>query len=652
MDYIEAFKNLKTNCKYSRKSPHKAILLLTVIEMYETNVLSENMILYDDKLKSTFLKVWNRTLRDEPLFHPEVYLPFWYMQSEDFWHIVPNRGREDILTLIRDNHVKPSETKLMDCVKYAELDEDLYFLMTLPSGRSSLKRALLETYTGLTEEQVEKLAESVDNSVDYSASALSDYKSILTEGKKDLKTEVVKTDNELMRQFQQLNEDIQILMNLQFFSFLKSHRNERDMFKEVCPTVYDLLDKIVKHPVRQGDIAPSFAFTYDNFLSDLKIALMSEEGSMELIDKIEEALDALRGGKRVEEHLSDYSAGISKEPVEDVREELLGESHKKTDNPISTEVSSSYTEIEHVYLDTRGNIIEKKTSSYGDVPEREFVTGCRRGQPWTKDEEKQIKDYYQQGKDTQTIATIIGRTEVAIKSRLAKLGLIDYAYGQEEESLAPKESEKKERLDENDFTIENSSTRCSILAKYGEIVFSAEGKLKFLGGKLYRLNLKDECFTIKRMRFDGSVWLKGEKKIVAYPRTKMYRIIDNAIDYCDEVEDIVDSPVFENCKLKVKGIWYKYNGDLISDVNEDNDTLKPNHDNQRITQNPLYAVRKQAVLRAMGFFRLPTELRDIIRTISRTAWGATIKENEVENIIKTIPDIESVEGKYILKRKR
>ena len=55
MDYIEAFKNLKTNNKYSRKSPHKAVLLLTVIEMFENNSLTDNVICYDDILKNTFL---------------------------------------------------------------------------------------------------------------------------------------------------------------------------------------------------------------------------------------------------------------------------------------------------------------------------------------------------------------------------------------------------------------------------------------------------------------------------------------------------------------------------------------------------------------------------------------------------------------------
>ena len=38
--------------------------------------------------------------------------------------------------------MKPSEAKLNDSVRCAELDEDLYFLMTLQSGRSSLKRGL------------------------------------------------------------------------------------------------------------------------------------------------------------------------------------------------------------------------------------------------------------------------------------------------------------------------------------------------------------------------------------------------------------------------------------------------------------------------------------------------------------------------------
>ena len=35
MDYIEAVKNLKTNNKWGRKSPHKAVLMLFEVDFFE-----------------------------------------------------------------------------------------------------------------------------------------------------------------------------------------------------------------------------------------------------------------------------------------------------------------------------------------------------------------------------------------------------------------------------------------------------------------------------------------------------------------------------------------------------------------------------------------------------------------------------------------
>ena len=88
MDYIEALKNLKTNNKWGRKSPHKAVLMLTVIELFEKNILMDNEVRYDETLKAAFLKMWNMVLPNESLFHSDAYLPFWYLQSDNFWHIV------------------------------------------------------------------------------------------------------------------------------------------------------------------------------------------------------------------------------------------------------------------------------------------------------------------------------------------------------------------------------------------------------------------------------------------------------------------------------------------------------------------------------------------------------------------------------------
>ena len=541
MDYVEAFKNLRTNNKWGRKSPHKAVLMLTVIELFEKNILTDNEIHYDEQLKSTFKEQWNRVLPQEPLFHPDVYLPFWYLQNDSFWHIVPQRGKEDILSLMRDNGVKPSEAKLYDSVKYAELDEDLYFLMTIPSGRSSLKKALLETYTNLPEWQIERMSESEDNTVDYSVAALSEYESILSKNKNDEKETKLKTDDELACQFQSLDEDLQIVLNVEYYSFLKSHRGERDIFKNICPTVYDLYDRLTKHPARQDEMSPSFAFIYENFLADLKISLMSENGAMELIDRIDMAIEVLRGNYQEEEE-SVVEPTFSEQ--EDIEEET----------PVTQEDEQKDTEI--AMTDTV-------------IPEELFSTESRKGKPWTENEEELIALYYRQGKDAATIANIVGRTEVSIKMRLAKLGLMEYTYGQDDDGLAPAQVDRintssteysQRAVNLDDYTIENSFLRCVLKDKRGNRVFSADGKLKRIGEKLYRLNMKSECLTIKDMKFDGSVWMRGDKKIVAYPGSSLYDKLEGNVRYETMVEDIVDTPAFFECRVKVNGRWYDSNG--------------------------------------------------------------------------------------------
>lgn len=638
MDYIEAVKNLKTNNKWGRKSPHKAILLLAVIELYEKNILMDNEIRYDETLKSTFWEMWNMTLPNESLFHPDVYLPFWYLQSDNFWHIVPYRGKEDILTLMRDTNIKPSEAKIVDSVKYVELDEDLYFLMTLPSGRSTLKRALLETYTTLSNKQIERLAESKDNAIDYSVTALSDYEKILSQDIEENKIESTIVDDELVGQFQCLNEDVQLTLNIVYFTFLKKHRNEREMFKEICPTVYNLLDKIVNNPVKQGEITPSFAFIYENFLADLKVSLLSDNDSVELLDKIGEAIEILRGNNS-KKNKESQSIHFVDTDGDDAPAEIV-------------DFSFEDLNIKQTYLEEPEKAIKVATEI---TLEQNRSSESRRGKSWTEDEENLIRLYYEQGKDFLTIASLIGRTEVAIKSRLAKLGLIDYTYGQDNTVPTPTIIKARKLTDENDFLIENSSNRASILDKNGQLVFVTDGKMKFLRNKLYRLNLKRECFTLKSMLFNGSVWIKGTKKIVAYPQSELYQIIITVGEYIDEVEDIVDSPDFKDCKLKFKGIWYNYNGNSITDSLNNNfltdNRVKSSQETSDIKNNPLYAVRRQAILHAMGHFRAPADIRDISRAISRTAWRSAIKEKEVEEIVKTLLEIEYVNGKYILRKR-
>lgn len=222
---------------------------------------------------------------------------------------------------------------------------------------------------------------------------------------------------------------------------------------------------------------------------------------------------------------------------------------------------------------------------------------------------------------------------------------------QEDESSADSAQDAVQNDEEKGYTISNSSTRSTIQDKTGNVVFAADGIFKYLRGKLYRLKLKDECFTLKRMDLNGSVWMKGEKKIVSYPQTELYKILNNNTDYAEIIEDIEDNSVFEKCQLKVKGVWYNYEGNLVmAEHTETKSPLSPSNETPIVTNNLSYERKRQAILRAMETIRVPTEIHGIANRISKTAWGEAIKDKDVEKIIKTLSEVKSSEGKYILKR--
>lgn len=294
MDYVETFGNLKPNYKYSRKTPHKAVLLLAVIDLFESRYLTDNVIHYDRTLRQTYMRVWNRVVPNERTLVADASMPFWYLQQEDFWHVVPKRGREDLVSYMYDEQVRPSEQMLMDDLDYVELDEDLYFLMTIQSGRVSLRKALLENYTLFSEYTIEAMAESKDSFDEEFSSAYSIYKDVLESSKESPSQQIVVADSDLSRSFLALEEDVRYVFCIEYYTFLKKQRSERAMMLSICPTVESLYDKIVHNSFSKEELSPSVTSMLSGFLSNLKIAMLGEDGSMELIDNISKIVGALK----------------------------------------------------------------------------------------------------------------------------------------------------------------------------------------------------------------------------------------------------------------------------------------------------------------------------------------------------------------------
>lgn len=522
MDYVEAFENLKANEKYGRKTPHKAVLLLTIIEMYETNEISGNEIRFNQTLVDTFLRVWSIILPDDTSYYVDAYIPFWTMQNEGFWHLVPIRGKEDVLSFLKENNRRPSENKMKECVDYVELDEDLYFLMSLPSGRSSLKRALLSCYSTLPETEIDALSESKANDADSSLAALDEYKRILnSNGGHNVAFTQECSDEKAKSCFCGLDEDMQIQLNIEYYTFLRNHKVERDLIKGLFPTVFDLYDKISKHPLGQGELAASILPIYENFLIDLKINLLGMDNAMEVIDGIETAIALL--GYHDTQHIF---------AEDEASESIMSEREK----PKAIEKEDEYDSSE----------LEKR----------------RKDIPWTENEEELLLLCFDKGRSLDDIAKVLGRPKCSIQQRLANLGKVEYDF----DNNIPNEiisSGASEEMASLDYYVENMEATCCVLNRKGERVYSTEGQFKVFHGKLYRFNYKDGiCFTVKNMVRTGDVWHKGSKIIVPYRNSDLFPLLDRN-HYIEQIEDLQEGDSMRFNKIRVDGNWYDFDGNLI-----------------------------------------------------------------------------------------
>lgn len=523
MNYLEAFGNLRPNTKYARKSPLKAVLLLAIIELYEKNILLDNEIKYNDELKAAYLEVWNKIMPTGSLMS-EAFLPYWYMQNEDFWHVVPVLGEEDILLLLQDDYIKPSESKICECVQYVELDEDLFFMFTMSSGRRDLKRVLLETYFELSDAMIDKLSEVSTNTVDRSALAMSEYKKLIISSDAGSKGQP-SSSNQGYLAFPELDEEVQLTFSIEYYKFQKTHRYEREMFKELFPRVDDLYNRIVVSPIRNGEILPSFSFVYENFLGELKIALMSDDGALDIIDSIDDAIVSLNGVQQ------------SVAPIE------LPENVTLEDNAISTNAELDLDVLE--------------------VKDREQLLPAledRNGIPWTVDEQNKLSTCYQLGYAVEDIAAALGRTESSVEKMLSKLIAMDFNI--EEERVSEEFVASDEASTPVDFFVENLPDHGGIYNMQGKPIYTINGQLKVFNGKIYRFNFKDVCLTVKDLERCEDGWRKGVKKIVAYPESALYQILKPA-EFIYQIEDLAEYPHWENNRILVDGNWYDFEGNYI-----------------------------------------------------------------------------------------
>lgn len=124
--------------------PHKAILLICIMNLIKNGVIIENQIEIDKTIVLAFASTWRKYYGDVKL--PSVWTPFWYLKSETFWHFEPNENEAELLQGLLKFAGHPTIGQMRPVIKYAYLDNALFGYFRNDGSRDSLKKILEMTY--------------------------------------------------------------------------------------------------------------------------------------------------------------------------------------------------------------------------------------------------------------------------------------------------------------------------------------------------------------------------------------------------------------------------------------------------------------------------------------------------------------------------
>lgn len=142
--YQQAFQRLnRGNARGTKeRAPHKPVLLLALIDEIAAGNIRENRIYISPELVARFKDNWSLYVTDLH-FSPDFTKPFYHLKGEPFWHLLPQPGREFMLTT---SGSPKSFTSLQATVVCAWLDDDLFTLLQDALSRALLRNTLIAAY--------------------------------------------------------------------------------------------------------------------------------------------------------------------------------------------------------------------------------------------------------------------------------------------------------------------------------------------------------------------------------------------------------------------------------------------------------------------------------------------------------------------------
>jgi putative restriction endonuclease len=144
LKYVDKFKKLRIDRSHGI-APHKPILLLSVLQMYQNSTYDSSRIYITPELVAFFKTNWSLLVTTN--HDCRISYPFYHLKSEKFWKLVPKEGIPNIDKL---GSMVKSFNNLNSVVEFALIDDDLFCLMSDKFCNGILQQFLLDEYFPVT----------------------------------------------------------------------------------------------------------------------------------------------------------------------------------------------------------------------------------------------------------------------------------------------------------------------------------------------------------------------------------------------------------------------------------------------------------------------------------------------------------------------
>jgi len=135
--YKQLIMKLNQAIVHGVKNPAKPALLVAVIDAIDSKEIRQNNIIIttslENKYNKTFAKYTGKTQYDRLT---SIAMPFWHLQSDKLWFLEPQYSDK--------KGYSPSKKWIVENVKYARLDDDLWYLLQDGAWRNKLRNFIIE----------------------------------------------------------------------------------------------------------------------------------------------------------------------------------------------------------------------------------------------------------------------------------------------------------------------------------------------------------------------------------------------------------------------------------------------------------------------------------------------------------------------------